>query len=97
MDYNEISGLLHSINERLGQIVAMMSDNAPEINPNRAYRRRDAARLLGVNVWTLDRARRKGLLENALPLGKRDVRITGASLLRFQSGSRKTKVQVLRL
>jgi hypothetical protein len=99
MDSDEIGVLLRSINERLGQIVAMMVDHAPEINPNRVYRRKDAARLLGVNVWTLDRARRKGLLETALPFGERDVRITGESMLRFQYGKRRSKstVEVRRL
>ncbi len=75
---------------------ALRATPAEAIDPNRAYSRIQAARLLGVSVWTIDAARKEGLLREAQRLGQRDVRLTGQSLVRYQherQAKGSTKVQ----
>lgn len=81
----EIGRILLGIDQRLAQIATAVAMPAPApINDRLSYTRRQAATALSVSVWTIDAARKKGLLRHANPLGIRDVRITGESLLRFQ-------------
>ena len=76
--------MIRSIAHSLRRIADALSHHtAPEISPVQSYTRRQAARLLNVSAWTIDRARKEGLLAEAERIGQRDVRITGASLLRF--------------
>ena len=89
--------LLIEIHERLASVAEVLRATPAEaIDPNRAYSRIQAARLLGVSVWTIDAARKEGLLREAQRLGQRDVRLTGQSLVRYQherQAKGSTKVQ----
>lgn len=90
--------LLRSIEKHLAKIaVALSTLPPPAINPNQAYRRDVAARLLGVGVYTIDRARKAGLLREAQRLSSRDIRITGESMVRFQNEQETSGMRVLRL
>ena len=81
----EIIAILHRMDGRLAAISEAIADSPPEpISPHLSYSRRQAARLLHVSTWVIDRARKAGLLKEAQRLGQRDVRLTGVSLLRFQ-------------
>jgi len=89
--------ILQSIEAHLARIVEVL-DGAPptSIDAHQAYSRTRAARLLGVSVWTIDAARKEGLLREAQRLGQRDVRLTGQSLVRYQherQAKGSTKVQ----
>lgn len=76
---------LSAISSSLARIEQAVCQGAPHaIEPNAAYSRQEAARVLGVSVWLIDRARADGRLMDAQRLGQRDVRITGESLVRFQ-------------
>ena len=91
----QVVSLLEEINERLATIAKTLTATPPDaINPRQAYTRTQAARLLGVSVWTIDRARKQGLLMEAHRLRQRDVRITGESLLEFLKKREATSVRV---
>ena len=79
-----VNQILQSIDARLERIVEVL-DGAPptSIDARQAYTRTQAARLLGVSVWTINRARKTGELIETRRIGHRDVRITGESMLRF--------------
>jgi len=93
---HQIIGLLASIDRRLARIADAVCETPPgAVDPNAAYARAEAARLLGVSVWTIDEGRRKGLLVETERLGQRDVRLTGESLARFhreRQGQSKARV-----
>lgn len=90
--------LLESINHRIqGALGAQQDVNVARIEPSQAYTRTQAARLLRVSVWTIDRARKEGSLIEARRIGQRDVRITGASLLKFTASKEAASVRVRRL
>ena len=76
--------LLQSIDRRLVDLLAD-SQLRNGGDPQKAYTRQQAARLIGVSTWTIDRARKQGLLIEARRFGQRDVRITGESLVRFMN------------
>ena len=97
MDRNEMVRLLRSIDGRLARI-AREADKPPSIHldPNSAYSRREAAHLMGVSVWLVDRARKRGDLIDCQKLGERDVRVTGHSILAFLT-VRQGKSKVLRI
>lgn len=97
MSNTNIISLLQSIDLQLTKIADAVCTSSSLINKDRAYRREEAARVLGVSTRTVDVARKKGLLEDAARLGARYVRITGASMQIYQSGQRRTKVRVLKL
>ena len=93
-----VVSLLETINERLGTIARTLTASPPgAINPHQAYTRTQAARLLGVSTWTIDRARRQGLLIEANRIGKRDVRITGESLMAFMRSTDTASIRVRKL
>ncbi len=97
--FQSILGLLISIDRRLALIADGITDNPSStvINPDQSYTRRQTARLLGVSTWTVDRARKDGLLVEARKVGKRDIRITGESILEFHRQARRSSMQVQRL
>lgn len=90
--------ILGAINDRLGSIVEAVNGSlSGSIDPHHAYTRTQAARLLGVSVWTIDRARKDGLLIEARRIGQRDVRITGESLVEFLKNTEAASVRVRKL
>lgn len=95
----DILHLLLSIDENLSRIADAVCDGAPAaVDPHAAYARAEAARLLGVSVWLVDKARKSGMLIEAERLGQRDVRITGESLARYHKERQgRTCVKVNRL
>jgi len=85
VDGREITRLLRSIDGRLAGIAKESSKpSSIRLDPHRSYSRSEAARLLGVSTWTIDKARKLGLLKETARLGQRDVRLSGESLLVFQ-------------
>lgn len=90
--------LLESIDRRLQVAIRARQDagTAP-IALDQAYTRTQAARLLSVSTWAIDRARKQGLLIEARRIGQRDVRITGESLLTFMKNRRVASVRVRRM
>jgi hypothetical protein len=96
--HKAILNLLVSIDRRLMLIAEDIADasSSTEINSQHAYTRGEAARLLSVSVWTIDKGRKEGLLVDARSVGKRDVRITGESLLRFMNEKCDSLVRVRR-
>ena len=97
--HQEIISLMRSIDSRLAQIAqGVCNDELPPIHPDKAYTRQQAARLLSVSTWTIDHARKSGLLSEAERVGNRDVRIAGDSLVRFhrrRAAGARAKVQML--
>jgi hypothetical protein len=90
--------VLLKIEGNLDRIAKAVTDAPPSpINANQSYTRGQAARLLSVSTWTIDQARKQGLLAEASRLGERHVRITGESLLRFAQKKQNTKVKVRNL
>lgn len=90
--------LLASIDGRLGRIERALATPTPELlDARRSYSRRDAASALGVSVWSIDRARREGLLCETRHLGPRDVRITGESLLALMQQKQASSGRVLKI
>jgi hypothetical protein len=97
-DAKEMIELLRSINGHLSTITHTITDAPPPaIDPQQSYSREQTARLLGVSVWTVDRARKDGSLVETRRIGQRDVRITGESILEFHQAVRRSPVCVLRL
>jgi len=97
IEFQTIIALLRSIDRRLAMIVDNNSDTpSPIVNPNHSYSRAQAARLLNVSTWTVDKARKDGLLVEARRVGKRDVRITGESILEFHQRANRSSVRVQR-
>ena len=94
-----IHNLLISIDRRLALIADNVTDNPSPtiINSDQSYTRRQTARLLGVSTWTVDRARKDGLLVEARRVGKRDVRITGESILEFHRESSRSSARIQKL
>ena len=94
----EIATVLEVIDKRLAQIERAFANPKPEsIDGGRAYSRRQAARALAVSTWTIDKARKEGLLIEARRLGKRDIRITGESLLTFMTSRDAASIRVRKL
>ena len=94
----QVVSLLEAINERLGTIAQTLTVSLPvAISPQQAYTRTQAARLIGVSVWSIDKGRKEGSLVEARRIGKRDVRVTGVSLLRFMKERETTTVIVRKL
>ena len=94
----EIAAVLEVIDRRLALIERAFANPKPEsIDGGRAYSRRQAARALGVSTWTIDKARKEGLLIEARRLGQRDVRVTGESLLAFMKINETASVRVRKL
>ena len=91
--------LLETVAKRLQELLRARHDDSPvvDFNSQQAYTRTQAARLLNVSVWTIDRARKQGLLIEACPIGKRDVRITGDSLFAFMQKKENASVRVRNL
>ena len=91
----EIIELLRSIDRRLALIANCNTDNSsPTVNPNHSYSRAQTARFLNVSTWTVDKARKDGLLVEARRVGKRDVRITGESIMEFHRQAHCSSVRV---
>lgn len=98
MDGQQVISLLRRIDGRLCSIAHALAASPPvAINPRHAYTRTQAARLIGVSTWTIDRARKQGLLLEACRLGQRDVRITGESLVSFVSSNDTASIRVRKL
>ena len=91
--------LLETVAHRLQELLRARHDASPvvDFNSQQAFTRTQAARLLNVSVWTIDRARKQGLLIEARPIGKRDVRITGDSLIAFMQKKENASVRVRNL
>ncbi len=99
---SEVSGrvatLLESIDRRLQEVLrGQTTSSVAPVHPDRVYTRTQAARLLGVSTWTIDRARKQGLLVEARRVGQRDVRITGESLVALMKKTEAPSVRVRRL
>ncbi len=92
----DVVALLRSIHSDVERIAAAMSRTPQPIDSTRSYNRQQTAHLMGVSVWTVDRARRDGQLVETERIGERDVRITGASILRFHRHS-ESRRQILKL
>jgi hypothetical protein len=94
-----ILNLLISIDRRLSRIADGVTDNPSSIviNPDQSYTRRQTARLLRVSTWTIDKARKEGVLVEARRIGQRDVRITGDSLLTFMKKKDLASVRVQKM
>ncbi len=75
--------LLESLDKRLSELLRHRNGVATNllIDANGTYTRQETARILGVSLWTIDRARKDGLLVEVKPIGVRYVRITGDSLV----------------
>ena len=96
-DVKEVIGLLRSIDQHLAVMSSAVVDAPPPtIDPHQSYTREQAARLLRVSVWTIDRARKDGSLVEARKIGQRDVRVTGESIMRFHEAARRAPVRVLK-
>ena len=95
---NEIVELLRSIDRHLS-VIANGTDNnlPPTVNPNQSYTRRQTARMFGISTWSVDRARKDGLLVEARRVGKRDIRITGESILEFHREACRSSTRVQKL
>ena len=94
----EIAAVLELIDTRLARIERAFANPKPEsIDGGRAYSRRQAARALSVSTWTIDKARKEGLLIEARRIGQRDVRVTGESIVRFMKEREFASVQVRKL
>lgn len=94
----QVVSLLAEINERLATITKTLTAAPPDaINPKQAYTRTQAALLLGVSTWTIDRARKQGLLIETRRIGQRDVRVTGESLLEFMKEQESASVRVRKM
>lgn len=91
---NEFHQLLASICGNIARIAEVICENPPAINPRQAYTRTQAARVLGVSVWTIDKGRKEGLLVEARRIGQRDIRITGESLLAMMKNKETASVRV---
>ena len=91
----EIAAVLEVIDERLARIErAYANPKCESLDAHHAYTRTQAASLLSVSTWTIDRARKQGVLLEARRLGQRDVRITGESLLVFMTQREAASVRV---
>ena len=98
-EFQKIIELLRSIDSHLA-LIANSSTGNPfpvVINSNQSYTRQQTARLLGVSTWTVDKARKDGLLVEARKVGKRDIRITGKSILEFHQEARRSSAHVQKL
>jgi len=94
----QVVSLLRKIDGRLSIIAQAVTASPPSsINPMQAYTRNQSARLLNVSTWSIDRARKQGLLAEARRVGTRDVRITGESLLAFMKTKETASVRVRNL
>lgn len=82
----QVVALLDSIDGRLTAALnqTTRSVEGDGVDPDKVYTRRAAAMRLGVSTWTIDRARKDGLLIDVERIGVRYVRITGASIARFK-------------
>ena len=81
---DDITAVLQSIARDVRRIANRLDGMEVErIVPEQSYTRREAAGVLRVSTWTIDKARRAGLLVEAEQIGHRDVRITGESILRL--------------
>lgn len=91
--------LLELIEHRLHEMLRDQKAASPiaRADPHHSYTRRQAAHLLGVSVWTIDKGRKEGLLIEARCIGHRAVRITGHSLLKFMAARESASVQVRKL
>ena len=97
ISHGEIEQLLKSIDTNVRRIAdALIDQPPPKIESGQAYTRKQAALLLGVSTWTVDRARHDGQLIEAERIGERSVRITGESILRFNQRE-ESRRQVLKL
>lgn len=91
--------LLESIDRRIHRLSHPQADeqHGERVDPYQAYTRTQAAQLLGVSVWTIDRARKQGLMIEARRIGQRDVRVTGESLLEFMTTREAASVHVRKM
>lgn len=89
--------LLVAIHAQLVRIADAACTSNPVVRPYQAYTRTQAARLLRVSTWTIDKARREGLLLEARRIGQRDVRVTGESLVAFMKQREATTVIVRKM
>lgn len=94
---NEICQLLAAIHAEVVRIADANCASIPVASAHQAYTRTQAARLLGVSTWTIDRARKQGALIEARRIGERDVRITGESLMEFVKESEANSVRVRKM
>ena len=95
----QVVALLDSIDGRLTAALnqTTRSVEGDGVDPDKVYTRREAAAALGVSVWTIDRARKDGLLIDVERLGVRYVRITGESLVGFIKKIETASVRVRKL
>lgn len=91
--------LLESIDHRLREHLRVQKNACPvvSIDSDKAYTRTQASCLTSVSKWTIDKARKEGQLVEARRFGKRDVRITGESLLKFIKKMEPSSLRVRKL
>ena len=94
---NDTCQLLAAIHAQVVRIADATCRNQPVIIPHQAYTRTQAARLIGVSTWTIDKGRKEGVLTETRRLGQRDVRVTGDSLLKLRKSREAAPVRVRQL
>lgn len=98
LDGQQVISLLRRIDGRLCSIAQAVAASTPDaINPQQSYTRTQAARLLAVSTWSIDKGRKEGLLIEARRIGQRDVRITGESLMACMKKKETASVRVRRM
>ena len=94
----EILELLLRIYSGVERIARVLADGRgvgqKTVVASQAYTRKEAAQILRASVWTVDRARKAGLLEESEQISERHIRITGQSLLRFQAQRQRAGISV---
>ena len=94
---NDITAVLQSIARDVRRLANRLDGMERErIVPEQSYTRREAAGVLRVSTWSIDKARHDGQLIETERIGERGVRITGESLLRFHRHS-ESRRQILKL
>ena len=91
--------LLDAINDYLRQCGLRKVEvlTHARIEADQTYTRGEAAAILGVSTWTVDRARKDGRLVDVDRLGARYVRITGDSMMKYMNKSETASVGVRKM
>lgn len=91
----ELLRAIHSSVQRIARAIADDRGGGQRAAvASQAYTRKEAAQRLRTSVWSVDRARKAGLLEESEQISERHIRITGQSLLRFQAQRQRAGISV---
>ena len=97
----DVVALLRSIHSDVERIARALADDRGAGQrtavASQAYTRQEAAQILRASVWTVDRARKAGLLEESEQISARHIRITGQSLLRLQAQRQRAGISVKKM